>query len=143
MAAATLHATRRVTVRVSLDLDGLRVVRDAIADALTEFAWSTEDAFRVLVCADEAFANVRDHGGSADGRVDIRFHVDADHARVIVGDGAPGRLPVLPAVPDEASEHGRGLILMDALADAFRTWRRPVGSFVAMHFAPSPSPAAA
>ncbi len=119
-------------------LEALVTVRDALTDALRAAGWSEEDAFRVLVCADEAMANALTHGHTNDAPIDIRFRVGRRAARVAVRDRRPATtLPTAVSTPDEAAEHGRGLILMRALADRFRIHPSPTGTCVGLAFRPA------
>lgn len=126
----------RFAAHVPADLTELATVRDTLGDALEECGWSQEDAFRVLICADEAMANALSHGSASAGMIDIKFRVGATAAAVVIGDHHTDviALPHTDALPDETSEHGRGLILMRALADAFRIQRRNAGTMVALGF---------
>ena len=134
--AATRPAFR--TSCVSARRSALVRVRDELAEALGDRSWTEEDTFRVLVCADEAMANALTHGSVGGGEITIRFSVTEARAVLLVADGdttvAAIRTPAAP--PDESSEHGRGLILMHALADTFRVHRRAAGTIVALAFLP-------
>lgn len=133
--AVTSHRVRYDT-RVAADLTDMVVARDALADALDECSWSPEDAFRVLICADEAMANALDHGSRSVDAIEIAFRVDPATAAVVITDNGPDTpaAPPSPAVPADSCEHGRGLLLMRALSDRFRIWRRPTGTMVALDF---------
>ena len=135
---ATAVASHQVSydAHVAADLTNMAVARDALVDALDECSWSPEDAFRVLICADEAMANALDHGSDTAGAIEIAFRVDAAAAAVLITDhssDAPDT-PSSPEAPAESCEHGRGLLLMRALSDRFRIWRRPTGTMVALDF---------
>ena len=125
----------RLRTRVAADLAELVAVRDALAEALDTCGWSEEDVFRVLICADEAMANALTHG-SDDRGIDVRFRVDTEHVIVGIGHGCRSAVPIPTALalPLESSEHGRGLILMRALADGFRVRSRPEATLVALVF---------
>ncbi len=129
----------RFASEVPADLTDLAGVRDALADALDTCGWDREDAFRVLICADEAMANAQSHGAAGGSDIDVRFRVSVGTAALIVGDhsGHGAEIRDQVPMPDEASEHGRGLILMRAFADTFRTWTRPSGTTVGLKFRPS------
>ncbi len=121
---------------LAADLRDLLEVRDALAAALTSCGWSEEDAFRVLVCADEAVANALTHGSHGRGTIAAGFRVTPICATVVVADRnlAAGEVPESVPPPSESSEHGRGLILMRALADRLRMCRRPSGTTLALRF---------
>jgi anti-sigma regulatory factor (Ser/Thr protein kinase) len=138
----TAHATRpaapalRHSVTVPAELGELLEVRDALASALRRCGWNEEDAFRVLISTDEAFANALSHGSEGTGTIRTAFRVTSTAATVIVADRnrAGVATPALPAVPPESSEHGRGLILMRALADRMLVRGGPCGTAVALAF---------
>lgn len=136
MATAVTHGGVRFAANVAADLAEMVTVRDALADALNECGWVEEDAFRVLLCADEAMANACSHGECATGGIDVRFDVDLAAASVVVGDRRAQNtaIPMPATPPDESNEHGRGLILMRALADTFLVSPRPGGTMVALSF---------
>lgn len=135
-AAATVATAVRFAADVPADLSELAAARDALADALRECGWSAEDTFRVLICADEAMANALVHGSGPADVVGVRFRVDATAAAVAIGDGHGGgeSVPEAAGLPETSEEHGRGLIVMRALADAFRIHRHPGGTTVGLVF---------
>jgi serine/threonine-protein kinase RsbW len=134
---AETSPTARHSATVGAELDELLGVRDLLASALRRCGWNEEDAFRVLICADEAFANALSHGSEGAGTIRTAFRVTATTATVIVADRnrAGADAPALPAIPPESSEHGRGLILMRALADRLLVRGGPRGTAVALAFA--------
>lgn len=97
-----------------------------------------EQVSRLLLCLDEAFANVLDHGGPVALSHPVRFqfetHADAESrtATVTVSDAGPAFDPVsapdkaLPKTLDEASSRGRGLQMIRAIATVLR-YRRDAG----------------
>ena len=123
---------------VPTSLDELVTVRDALAAGLGQCGWSDADTFRVLLCADEAMANALTHGSENTATIDVRFWVSPDSADVVVIDRrSHTTLPATPELPDTSSEHGRGLVLMRALADTLSVRPRRLGTFVALSFCPS------
>jgi len=128
------HRHIRRSAQVAAARAELELIRDELAAALRQDGWDDEESFRVLVCADEAMANALSHGSGTGGRIDVRFAVSERRALVIVGDarGTASELRMPAGPPPDSSEHGRGLILMHALADRFRVWRRPAGTLVAL-----------
>lgn len=136
MAAAGPQSGVRFAAEVTADLAEMATARDTLAGALQECGWSQEDAFRVLICADEAMANAFDHGSTSTDAIDITFRVDPGVVTIVVTDHCSdaAMIPTSAAFPIDTSEHGRGLILMRALADRFRMWHRPTGTIVALGF---------
>ena len=136
MATAATRSGVRFAAEVTAGLIEMATARDALADALQECGWSREDTFRVLICADEAMANAVSHGSAPAGMIDIRFRVSATAAAFVIGDHRSGVVesPQSDALPADTCEHGRGVLLMRALADAFRMWRRSEGTMVALAF---------
>ncbi len=119
---------------VTADLAELVVVRDRLAQALARCGWSEVDTFRVLLCADEVMANALAHGGGDAATINVQFRVSADEASIVATDNHPtwSVPPAHTALPDESSEHGRGLILMRALADTLRVTTSSLGTSVAL-----------
>lgn len=136
MATVATQSGVRFAAEVAADLTELAAARDTLADALQECGWSEEDAFRVLVCADEAMANALSHGSTGAGMIDIRFRVSTSAAALVIGDHCTElvEIPQHTAPPDDTCEHGRGVILIRALADAFRIQRSHAGTMVALAF---------
>lgn len=141
-ATAAARQARRHRATVAADLTALLDVRDALASALCECGWSDEDSFRVLIGADEAFANALSHGSGEAATVRIAFRVTSATTTVVVADanrdGVPA--PAVPVIPPESSEHGRGLILMRALADRMLVRGGAGGTTVALAFESSLTP---
>jgi anti-sigma regulatory factor (Ser/Thr protein kinase) len=113
-------ATRR-TLLVRAELTALAPVRRLLGDALECRGWSDDDAWRVLLAVQEALVNAIEHGSIAGDLVEIRFAVRRDRAHVRLRDrGRPGiPSPCGPVVaPPARQTHGRGRLIMAALADA-------------------------
>jgi serine/threonine-protein kinase RsbW len=97
-----------------------------------------EHVARLLLCLDEAIANVLDHGGptALSQPIGLRFEMRIDPASrtasVTVSDAGPAFDPVaapdkaLPTTLDDASDRGRGLQMMRAAASLLR-YRREDG----------------
>jgi serine/threonine-protein kinase RsbW len=97
-----------------------------------------EHVERLLLCLDEAIANVLDHGGPAalSSPIRLRFEMRADPesrtASVTLSDAGPAFDPVsapdkaLPETLEEASPRGRGLQMIRACAPVLR-YRREGG----------------
>jgi anti-sigma regulatory factor (Ser/Thr protein kinase) len=126
------------TERVPADLAALGAVRDHLAAALAAERWGDDDAIRVMTASTEALANALEHGSGPSARIELAFRVTGRAAAVRVTDagrpGAPARLAGEPEAPPEASTHGRGRLLMRALADEVRVRRRGLGTEVRLGF---------
>ncbi|MFJ8477819.1 ATP-binding protein [Kitasatospora sp. NPDC094011] len=107
-------------------------------------ALPTGDCYRDIgeLLLGELFANAVQHSAAPDDRlVEIRFALVGNHLRLEVHDAGTGRPSVRSAAPDE--EHGRGLFLVNELADRWGCCPRAggIGKFVWALIAPSFSPA--
>ncbi|MFE8009405.1 ATP-binding protein [Streptomyces sp. NPDC057418] len=69
----------------------------------------------VELCLSELVTNAMRYGHGP--VVRVRLHQDGSHLLIEVTDGSPGRAVLSVAGPDE--ERGRGLALVDAIADAW------------------------
>ncbi|WP_406114090.1 ATP-binding protein [Kitasatospora purpeofusca] len=88
----------------------------------------------------ELFANAVQHSDAPDDRlVEIRIALIGDRLRLEVHDAGNGRPSVHPATPED--EHGRGLFLVNELAERWGCCPRAggVGKFVWALVAPSPT----
>lgn len=135
--AAVTHTPRvHWSGHVTATLHELAALRDRLADALTRCGWEEVAAFRVLVCADEAAANALTHGSLAGDSIWAAFRVSDRNATVIYRDtgSAGAHLPSGNTPPNQAEEHGRGLILMRLFSDRLRVQRRRTGTAVQMTF---------
>ena len=126
------------TERVPADLDALAGVRDRLAAALAAERWSDDAAIRVMTASTEALANAVEHGSGPGARVEMAFRVTRRAAAVRVTDAgrleSPAELDDEPEAPSEASTHGRGRLLMRALADEVRIRHRGLGTEVRLGF---------
>ncbi|MFE6053211.1 ATP-binding protein [Kitasatospora sp. NPDC056446] len=86
----------------------------------------------------ELFANAVQHGDAPDDRlIEVRFSLVRDRLRIEVHDAGAGRPSVRPSTPDD--EHGRGLFLVDALAERWGCCPRSggIGKFAWALIAPT------
>ena len=68
----------------------------------------------VELLASEVVTNAVIHGR---GPVELLLNDDGSRLKVDVGDGKPGPLPWMPGQPADGHERGRGLLIVDYLAD--------------------------
>ncbi len=90
-----------------------RIVAAALAG--TEMRGRLDEA---LLLVTEVVTNAIVHAGTD---IDLHMEISPDSIRVEVVDRTPGLLLVAPAQPDETREGGRGLLLLDALANEWGT----------------------
>ncbi|MET8539946.1 ATP-binding protein [Kitasatospora sp. NPDC004799] len=86
----------------------------------------------------ELFANAVQHSDAPDDRrIEIRFSLPDTRLRIEVHDAASGHPALHTATPDD--EHGRGLFLVNELAERWGCASRPggIGKFVWALIAPS------
>jgi len=88
-------------------------------------------SFDLSVALSEACANAVEHAGTATG-YSVTARIEGDRCRIEVADSGPGilrdrfRQPVRPpGLPGRNAEHGRGLILIEALVDHVQFHDRP------------------
>ncbi len=122
------------------DLAAFMPFRRCLTDTLARTGWSQLDAFRVLVCADEAVANAVTHCAGGDCAITLGYGICATRAAFSLTNACDGPTPRLVECdgPDEASEHGRGLLLMRALSDDLRISIDVASTTVALMFVPHP-----
>jgi anti-sigma regulatory factor (Ser/Thr protein kinase) len=115
-------------VRLPADLRSLVVVRAAVAASLAREGWRGESAARVILAAHEAAANAIEHGSHPSGVVEVEFAIDGERATLRVTDagrpGAPAPRRIPEASSDPTGERGRGLIIMEAIAERFELHAR-------------------
>ncbi|MEW2573959.1 ATP-binding protein [Streptomyces sp. NPDC047070] len=121
-----------VTVRTFTQLfscspRGARLARRLVANRMDVwgYAYDSEASESVTLVVAELAANAVTHGRvrGRDFRVRLLMRAGEDTVRVEVADGLTERLPVLRESPrpDEEDEGGRGLLLVDALAERWGT----------------------
>jgi sigma-B regulation protein RsbU (phosphoserine phosphatase) len=112
------------------------LLRSALLDAGLDHV--LDDA---LLLTTELVTNAVVHAGTA---LELRIDAGADGLRVDVLDAQPGSSPVVKDAPEAAREGGRGLFLLDALADEWGTAHTRTGKSVWFRLASAtPQPAAA
>ncbi|MEU6232400.1 ATP-binding protein [Kitasatospora sp. NPDC047058] len=81
-----------------------------------------------LLIVAELAANAVTHGRVAGRRFELGLALTGPVLRIEVSDCRGDRLPALPAVPCADSQSGRGLVLIDALADRWGALPRHPGA---------------
>lgn len=92
---------------------GARLARLLTVNALRNWGIPAEAASHVVA---ELAANAATHGRPPGRSFRLTLHVVGDTLRIEVTDTRGDRMPA-PQVPDAAGESGRGLLLVEALAD--------------------------
>ncbi|MBW1598726.1 ATP-binding protein [Streptomyces sp. JJ38] len=101
------------------------LARRLLLGAMETAGVEADVAYELSVALSEACANAVEHGGGPGHgeRYRVTAYLDGDVCRIEVTDHGPGFVPPVmaggPAEPDE-TEHGRGLFLINALADHVR-----------------------
>ncbi|GGQ64239.1 MULTISPECIES: ATP-binding protein [Streptomyces] len=111
---------------------GVKTARDWTRDHLSTLSWSRTDpelVDSVLLAVSELVTNAHVHAGSA---AQLILTWDEECLHVTVHDASP-RLPE-PRNPGESALGGRGLLLVDALADRWEAYRCPRGKNVTVCF---------
>ncbi|MFJ4467587.1 SpoIIE family protein phosphatase [Streptomyces sp. NPDC089424] len=123
---AGMHIQRR-------DLRGVRTARAFVHDQLG--SWGLQDMVDVVeLAASEIVTNALIHAGSD---VDLRMRVFEDHLRLEVRDSdtnppIPSSLSLTEEEAPEA-EHGRGMLIVEALADEWTSYPNGQGKTVALN----------
>ena len=96
-------------------------VRDEVVTFAHQFAISRQDLDEFIFAIGEALANAIEHSGSAD-VIEVRCQIEGDKIIATVIDSGRGfettAVPKNP-LPDELSERGRGLPIMQRCSDIF------------------------
>jgi anti-sigma regulatory factor (Ser/Thr protein kinase) len=122
--------------RVPASQQSLAFVRSATACVLARSGWPAADVGRILLACGEAVQNAIEHGSPAGGEVRVELVVTARCARLrVIDQGVGGPPPVCPAEPPPHCEpRGRGLLIMDGLAEKLAIRSNGRGTVVAMRF---------
>ncbi|MCH6161545.1 ATP-binding protein [Streptomyces marispadix] len=103
------------------------LARRLLVDAMDSAGVDSEVSYELSLALSEACANAVEHGcGEQSDAYCVTTYLDGDRCRIEVTDSGPGfhaaALP--PALPLDA-ETGRGLFLIESLADHVRVGNRP------------------
>ncbi|WP_199549111.1 ATP-binding protein [Streptomyces sp. N35] len=107
------------------------VARHFARDALADWGWPAPDD--PLLCVSELATNALLHGVPPGRGFLLRMARDADVLRIEVHDSGAGD----PRIPETADEAGRGLRIVDVLADKWGVGERDPGKTVWCEFAAS------
>ncbi|MFC3990266.1 ATP-binding protein [Actinoplanes siamensis] len=123
-----------MSVRLNLprEVDSVPAVRRLLRCALTTLEVDREAGADLEIALSEACANVVKHAAGAEG-FEVRLDVGEDHCSIDVVDNGSGFDLEAGPTPTASSEHGRGLLLIRALAENVRMQSSPrTGSLI--HF---------
>ncbi|WP_406434380.1 SpoIIE family protein phosphatase [Streptomyces sp. NBC_01589] len=114
------------------DVQGVKAVRNFVSDRLC--AWGlTEVSDSLQLIASEIVTNALIHAGSD---VDVRLRAFADHVRLEVRDSNSNPPVPSPLALDEEenaeAEHGRGLLIVEALAGGWHSFPNGRGKTVSL-----------
>lgn len=111
--------------------------REFVRAALERQGWGGEPIEAVALAVSEALTNAVEHGSRPGAPVAVEVRASETRARIRIADGGrPGSTTPSPlrAAPPPSSDHGRGLIIMGALADALEVRRAGRGTEVVLTF---------
>ncbi|MEU2052477.1 ATP-binding protein [Streptomyces bungoensis] len=120
------------------DLRGVRTARTFVHDRLR--SWGLQDMSDALeLVVSETVTNALVHAGSD---VDVRLRAFADHLRLEVRDSdtnPPVPSPLSLAEEENAeAEHGRGMLIVEALAEMWSSSPNGLGKTVSMNMPITP-----
>ncbi len=130
--------TAPAVILVPANLESLAVVRAAIARALEQHGWADDCASRVVLATSEATANAVEHGSVPGELVEVVYRVDEERASVRVLDSGHGHgwePPDAHTLPEDHRDRGRGLVMMERLADCMEVVTDGPGTELRLDFA--------
>jgi serine/threonine-protein kinase RsbW len=103
------------------------LARRLLIDAMDSAGVDSEISYELSLALSEACANAVEHGrGEQSDAYCVTTYLDGDQCRIEVSDSGPGfRAAALPTALPLDSETGRGLFLIESLADHVRVGNRP------------------
>ncbi|SCK14014.1 ATP-binding protein [Streptomyces sp. WMMB 322] len=114
-------------LRLRREAASVPLARRLLLDSMDSAGVDSEVSFELSIALSEACANAVEHGrGEHSDAYCVTAYLDGDRCRIEVADSGPGfRTSALsPSVPLD-SENGRGLFLIESLADHVRVRNRP------------------
>ncbi|MGB8650290.1 MAG: SpoIIE family protein phosphatase [Mycobacteriales bacterium] len=133
--ALLLAEAREGEVPLVLELPAVPESAAAVREALKELLGPERDADAATLLATELVTNAARHAG---GELRVRAGLRSDVLLVEVSDTNPD-LPQLTGLPDWEQESGRGLVLVEAVADRWGSDPLPTGKRVWFELSLSPS----
>lgn len=117
--------TRGASVHYRVKLDGtpvpVRSLRTTVDSFLADRGVSEETRRAVVLAFSEALDNAWEHGSMGVGAIDVRLRYTPRFIFVSVRDMGGNRSPLGHAIlPEDDSERGRGMLLMNKLMDDVR-----------------------
>ncbi|MCP9487705.1 MAG: ATP-binding protein [Gaiellaceae bacterium MAG52_C11] len=112
---------RRLDLSLPAETAAIVQARRAV-DRVDALAAHPEARFALRMLVSELFANGVKHGGDR-GRITLELEVFDNRVRVEIGDHGEGFDPRDVSMPDEDATSGRGLALLDSLADRWGVTR--------------------
>jgi serine/threonine-protein kinase RsbW len=103
------------------------LARRLLLDAMDSAGVDREISYELALALSEACANAVEHGrGEHSDAYCVTTYLDGDQCRIEVADSGPGfRTAAMPASLPADAESGRGLFLIESLADHVRVGNRP------------------
>jgi serine/threonine-protein kinase RsbW len=114
-------------LRLRREAASVPLARRLLLDAMDSAGVDSDVSFELSIALSEACANAVEHGrGEHSDAYCVTTYLDGDRCRIEVADSGPGfhTSALSPSVPLDA-ESGRGLFLIESLADHVRVRNRP------------------
>jgi anti-sigma regulatory factor (Ser/Thr protein kinase) len=110
---------KQVHARLAADPQVLTEIRRLLNGLLMEAAMSAQPRHDALLVADEVASNAIEHGSRPGDEIEICCTLERDRLNIVVFD--PARRPSVPVAltPAEERARGRGLQVVDRLADSW------------------------
>lgn len=126
-------------ILVPAALPSLSVVRTAIRHALDRCGWDPDAVSQVVLAVSEATANAVEHGSRPDELIEVVYQIDGNQACIRIldeGFGAPWQPPSQFTLPAHHSDRGRGLYLINHIADRCQVVTDGPGTELRLVFTP-------
>ncbi|WP_314176149.1 ATP-binding protein [Streptomyces winkii] len=114
-------------LRLRREAASVPLARRLLLDAMDSAGVDTEISYELSLALSEACANAVEHGrGEHSDAYCVTAYLDGDQCRIEVSDSGPGfRTAALPRSVSVDAEHGRGMFLIESIADHVRVRNRP------------------